>query len=56
MASLYRHGEKRVEKPVLICPRAASDALSYRSPVLYLGWAVASALDAYQIADKYCRP
>lgn len=26
------------------------------APALYLGWAVTSALDAYQIADKYCRP
>lgn len=26
------------------------------APALYLGWAVASAMDAYQVADKYCRP
>lgn len=26
------------------------------APALYLGWAVVSAMDAYQIADRYCRP
>jgi len=43
---------------ILLLP--VSPMLSYillvAAPVLYLGWAVASAMDAYQIADKYCRP
>ena len=35
---------------------AMSYILLIAAPVLYLGWAVASAMDAYQVADKYCRP
>ncbi len=43
---------------ILLLP--VSPMLSYillvAAPALYLGWAVASAMDAYQIAEKYCRP
>lgn len=43
---------------ILLAPAVSflSYLLLLAAPVLYLGWAVASAMDAYQIADKYCRP
>jgi len=30
--------------------------MSYAAPLLYLGWAVHSALDAYGVASEHCRP
>jgi TM2 domain-containing membrane protein YozV len=38
-----------------ISPLAAI-LLVYAVPVVYLGWVVHSALDAYNVAGEYCRP
>jgi TM2 domain-containing membrane protein YozV len=39
-----------VTSPVL------SGVLIVVAPALYLAWAVYSAMDAYRVAEKYCRP